>query len=88
MASHAPPSTKALKAVLTRRLGEASPDSFANPFLLLGLELGQGCADSRIAADDFAPLVAGLAQEAFEARAGRLAGYLGQTDPGENRAPV
>ena len=91
MASTAPTDPAAALAQdlldLTARLGaRVEEDPFGNPVLLVALAITREIDRGALSLDAIAALIAHLRDQAFAARAGRLAAYVGGTDPEANQA--
>ena len=72
---------------LTARLGaRVEEDPFGNPVMLLALAITRRMDQEELTPDGIEALIRHLRDAAFRERAGRLAGYVGGTDPAANLA--
>jgi len=82
----------ALHKSLTERLSalreRAEVDPFGDPILMLALDLTRMLDKGEVTASGVEQLVQHLTARTFEARAARLAAYVGETDPVQNDAKL
>ncbi|WGF89362.1 phosphoenolpyruvate carboxylase [Marinivivus vitaminiproducens] len=77
-----------LKARLAERRAEVDTDPFANPILLLSLEVKRRLESGAWSYSAVEQLVQRLTVDAFDGRSQRLGAYLGECDPEANEARI
>lgn len=77
-----------LKAGLAERRAEVESDPFANPILLLSLEVKRRLESGKWSYSAVEQLVQRLTVDAFDGRSRRLGAYLGECDPDANEARI
>ncbi len=73
-----------LMAQLDRFSGEARTDPFANPVMLLALDISRRVASGELSPGALEQLIQYLSAEGFLARSARLSNYLGEASPEAN----
>ena len=79
---------QSLDGALARARGRQDGDPYANPIALAALELEQRMAASGLDEKAAEALIQRLTRDAFAGRAAALRGYVGELDPGRNRASI
>jgi phosphoenolpyruvate carboxylase len=77
-----------LRSQLASRRAETEPNPFGNPIQLLALDLSRRLDAGALSLGAIEQLVQHLTADSFLRRAGRLRRYLGERDPGANRATI
>ena len=88
MDAHVAPGIDGLLALVARRMAQAAEDPFGNPVLSIALAITRMQDDGALDAAAMAALVRDLRDQAFAARARRLAAYVGGADEAANQAAL